>query len=242
MPGFFSKLFSKEKKKAPLSKGELYDLYTEEIIQKVCRRTTNCIDIGANQGDILRIILKHAPEGEHHAFEPIPLMIEQLHSDFGSLAKVHIHDIALSDKKGTSSFNYVVSNPAYSGLIKREYARAEEEDTIITVKTDLLDNVLPADYAVGLIKIDVEGGELAVLKGAVNTLKKHKPVVVFEHGVGAADFYGTTPAMIYDLLTDCGMKIYTLTSWLGQSAALSKTELEGLFQSNEEYYFVADAN
>lgn len=250
---FFSKFFTKEKgyetldsvfdlkiEKKELSKGEVDDLHTEQIIKSICKKDSNCVDIGANKGDILSMIQNIAPKGIHYAFEPIPDMVENLKQKFTN-DNIRIFDIALSSQKGVSSFNYVISNPAYSGLIKRRYDREHEDDTLIEVKTDLLDSILPEDHKVDLIKIDVEGGELPVLKGSINTLKKYKPVVIFEHGTGSSEFYGTTPEDLFDLMHDCGLKIYTLVNWLQSENALTKEELRQLFDSNEEYNFVASA-
>jgi hypothetical protein len=50
------------------------------------------------------------------------------------------------------------------------------------------------------VKVDVEGAEEEVLRGAVETLARHRPLLAFEHGLGSADHYGTTPESIHDLL------------------------------------------
>ena len=50
-----------------------------------------------------------------------------------------VHSYALSNTKGTTTFNYVISNPSYSGLIKRKYDKPNEQDTTIEVETELLD-------------------------------------------------------------------------------------------------------
>lgn len=71
---------------------------------------------------------------------------------------MRLSDVALSDAKGTSSFNYVISNPAYSGFVKRRYDRPHEADTTITVRTNLLDDLIDPGDHVSVIKVDVEGG------------------------------------------------------------------------------------
>jgi FkbM family methyltransferase len=78
--------------------------------------------------------------------------------DFES-SNVHVYDLAASDSVGTSSFDYVVSNPDYSGLKKRRYDRMDEIDRSIEVRTDLLDNVIARENIgrVVFIKIEVEG-------------------------------------------------------------------------------------
>jgi Methyltransferase FkbM domain len=59
------------------------------------------------------------------------------------------------------------------------------------------------------IKVDVEGAELQVFRGAADTLARHKPTVFFEHGEGAADRYGTSSAQIHDLLVgEAGLRIF----------------------------------
>jgi methyltransferase, FkbM family len=228
-------------KKIPIAftKNQQYDRQTNQIIRQVCNRHTNCIDVGAHKGEVLDVMLKYAPDGRHYAFEPIPDMVAALKTKYGTNKNVHVLDVALSDKKGSSTFNYVVSNPSYSGLVKRKYDRDNEEDTTITVQTDRLDDILPADYKPGLMKIDVEGGELLVLTGAVETIRKHKPVIIFEHGLGASDMYGSTPDKVFNLLTDCGLKITRLKTWLQKPEAFTLAEFEAIYRNNSEYYFIA---
>ncbi|WP_276131680.1 FkbM family methyltransferase [Polluticoccus soli] len=228
-------------KKIPIAftKNQQYDKLTNKIIKKVCKPDTNCIDVGAHKGEVLDIILKYSPNGTHYAFEPIPDMYEKLKEKYNSRAGCNIMDIAVSDRKGTSTFNYVVSNPSYSGLIKRKYDRPNETDTTIEVKTDRLDDVLPADYKPGLMKIDVEGGEMLVLLGAKETITRHKPIIIFEHGLGASDFYGSTPDKLFELLHGYGMKISTLKNWLAEKPSLSQREFGELYKHNTEYYFIA---
>ena len=119
-------------------------------------------------------------------------------------------DIALSNCVGETKFNYVVSNPAYSGLIKRSYDKKNEVDEQILVNTNKLDHLIPIESNISLIKIDVEGGELQVLEGGFETIKRCKPHIIFEHGLGASEFYDSTPDKVFKLLTSCGLKISTM--------------------------------
>ena len=228
-------------KKIPIAftKNQQYDKQTLNIIKTVCKTNSNCIDVGAHKGEVLDQILKFAPNGTHFAFEPIPGMYNDLVIKYKSKPNCRIFDIALSNKKGTSTFNYVVSNPSYSGLIKRKYDRSHEEDTTITVKTDAMDDIIPSGTKIDLVKIDVEGGELLVMEGAKRTLTENKPVVIFEHGLGASDYYNSTPAKVFSLLSECGLKVSTLKGWLNGTQALSIQDFESLYRKNAEYYFVA---
>lgn len=228
-------------KKIPIAftKNQQYDKQTGQVIREVCNYDTCCIDVGAHKGEVLDIMLRYAPEGTHYAFEPIPDMYKALVGKYAGDKRCKIYDYALSKETGTTSFNYVISNPSYSGLIKRQYDREHEEDTLIEVKTELLDNIIPESYTPGLIKIDVEGGELLVLEGAVKTITRAKPVIIFEHGLGASDFYGSTPEKIYALLRSCGLRISTMQRWLKRRPCLTEAEFKDHYHKQIDYYFIA---
>ena len=199
--------FTRERSAAHISnleeKNRLYDMQTIAIMKRSLREDSNCVDVGCCQGSILREILRFAPKGTHFAFEPLPGMYQGLREAFGSLTSLHLDDYALSDTTGTTTFQHVVNNRAYSGLRQRRYDRPHEQIEEIVVKTNLLDNLIPKHIAIQFIKVDVEGAELQVFKGAIETIKNSRPIIVFEHGLGAADYYGTSPENVYDLESDC---------------------------------------
>ena len=223
------------------TKNQRYDRLTERVISKVCRPQSNCADVGCHKGEILDLFLQAAPGGQHFGFEPIPFLFENLKAKYAGQANCKFFDLALSNKPGTSSFNYVVSNPSYSGLLKRNYDRPNEEDTQITVRTEKLDDVWPLDLPLHLLKIDVEGGEQMVLEGARETLIRWKPTVIFEHGLGASDVYGSTPEQVFSLLESCGLRIFLLENFLSEGSALDGESFAKQFYERKNYYFVAHA-
>lgn len=227
-------------KKLPIAftQNQRYDRQTQAVIKKVCRPDSNCIDVGCHKGEVLDVMLQYAPNGRHFGFEPIPVMFAALQEKYRG-SQCTILDIALSKEAGEATFNYVVSNPSYSGLQKRKYDRPDEQDTSITVRTAKMDEVLPVDLKVDLIKIDVEGGEMLVLEGARETLIKHRPVVLFEHGLGASDYYGAGPEQVFIYFEACGYQINTLKAWLNGRTALDKTAFEQQFFQKLNYFFIA---
>lgn len=221
------------------TQNQRYDRQTVKVIRKVALSGRNFIDVGCHKGEIMDLYLKYAPDGIHYGFEPIPAMKQALDRKFSGNTNVVISSIALSDREGSSTFNFVISNPAYSGLVKRKYDHQGEKDTSITVQVGRLDDFLPAGFVPHLIKIDVEGGELQVFKGAIQTLKKYKPVVIFEHGLGASDCYGSTPEKVYTLLTECGLKISLMKYWLKGKPGLNSEEFSQQYYEKKNYYFIA---
>ncbi|MCX6180690.1 MAG: FkbM family methyltransferase [Bacteroidetes bacterium] len=221
-----------------LTKNLEYDRLTKIILKQEIKASSNCIDVGCHKGEILDSILKLSPKGRHFGFEPIPYLFNALKEKYNS--KATIYPYALSDKNGTSTFNFVKNAPAYSGINKRNYDTANPDIEEIKVELKTLDELIPSDIKIDLIKIDVEGGEFGVLKGAKNLLKKDKPTIIFESGLGASDFYGTKPNELYDFITiEIGLKIYTLKSFINQHSPLTTKEFEECFNTNKEYYFVA---
>jgi len=209
---------------------------TETIMRRVIQHNSNCIDIGCHKGEILDVMLELAPEGKHTAFEPIPVFYNALIEKYKS--KAVILPYALSDKNGTADFQYVKNAPAYSGLRKREYT-VDPDIEVISVEVKKLDDLI-AGQKVNLIKIDVEGAELNVLQGSINTLKAEKPYIIFEFGMGASNYYDSTPEKMFQLLcVEAGLKISTLKSFVTGKGALSAVDFQKLYESQTEYYFIA---
>ena len=222
----------------PLSKNHLYDIQTKKII-KTLKKDSNCIDVGCFIGEILDLLIKVAPAGQHYGIEPIPEKFNELKKKYANANNCHILNFAASNKKGESDFNFVISNPSYSGLKKRDYDKPNEEDTIITVKTELLDNLIPKEIDIDFIKIDVEGAELQVLQGASRIIERCKPIIVFEHGLGASDIYGTSPEMIYRFFEEKSMKISNLGLWIKGNPPLSADNFSDQYYNKRNYYFIA---
>lgn len=224
-----------------IDKNSYYDRMAETVMKRVLTPTSVCVDVGCHRGDVLKHMIALAPKGFFLAFEPIPDLFRQLKAEFTS-DNIRLYEIALSDNAGTTSFNYVISNPAFSGLKKRRYCRPHEEDTQIEVKTQTLDNILREESIgqVDFIKIDVEGAEYLVLKGAADCIRTHKPYIVFEHGPGGSDYYGIKPEQVYSLLSDdYGLRISLLNDWLLGKGPLTRTTFCHQYYSRKNYYFLA---
>jgi len=225
-----------------LTKNIYYDRLTLKILDKVVKPNSNCIDIGCHKGEIMEEILKRSPGGTHLAFEPIPFLFQQLKEKFQD-NNVQVFDIALSKNTGETTFNYVVNAPAYSGIKQRQYNVKEPKIDKLTVKLETLDHVLPKGYKPDFIKLDVEGAEFDVLKGAEQTLKKYSPFIIFEFGLGASDHYDVDPSEFFSFLCESSKyNIFLLQDFLKGKVFLSANEFLTTYQNNKEYYFIAAPN
>ena len=154
-------------------------------------------------------------------------------------SRAHLFPMALSDQKSVSHFNWVTTNPALSGLRKRPYPDYHREKQI-EVETDLLDHLIDPAIPISLIKIDVEGAEWQVLHGAVQTIQKSKPLILFECGKLGGDLYGYNSTQVFEFFQDeLGYQIFCLPDWLHKKRALSSEAFEELYETGKEYYFLA---
>ena len=216
-----------------LMKNEIYDRQADEVIERVLKDNSNAIDIGCHKGQYLDLFLKHAPQGYHFAFEPIPHLAKILQTEFPS---VEVYNCALSNKPGEAAFYIVPDAPALSGLNARTFIKSDSPRQEIVVSTERLDTIIPQEVKIDLIKIDVEGAEGLVIEGAINTIKCNKPYIILEHGNLSSTVFGYSSSDIYDLLVEqCGLSISLLKNWLYQGPSLSKQE----FIESRDWYFLA---
>jgi FkbM family methyltransferase len=176
----------------------------EAVIPKFCRPGTTAIDVGANIGQWAVPMSKAVGErGQLLAFEPIPVMCAALNKTFqvNGLFHAHAFEFALSERSGTADFFINLRNDKLvdSGFSSLE--RCVQGATQIKVKTITLDEFVASQCvaAISFIKIDVEGHEYAVLKGAKNVLSTHRPVLVIETGHENKEYRERTHDFFYAL-------------------------------------------
>lgn len=135
------------------------------------------IDVGANEGIWSVQLARYT--ARVHAFEPNPICIAQLARVLPS--NVQLHKMAVSDKSGTANLRYDPTNTGLGTIAENNVIDANpdvKEVVIVEVPVGTIDAFVFND--VGLIKIDVEGHEEAVVRGAEATLRRERPVFVIE--------------------------------------------------------------
>lgn len=222
-----------------VTKNLAYDRLTKAILKKVVSEESNCIDVGCHKGEILDLILVESPKGQHFAFEPIPFFYHRLKEKYSG--NVRIFPFALSEKSGKTSFNFVKNAPAYSGIKERKYQTENPDIEKIDVELKPLDEVIPSNIKIDFIKIDVEGGEFDVLRGAKRILIDDKPILLFESGLGASEYYGTTPDSLFDFLEEFGYSLFIMKDFVKNASPLTASAFKTIYETNAEYYFVAES-
>lgn len=154
------------------------DVSMEWVIKRYAKQNTLAIDVGCNVG-LLALLMADAVGdlGEVYAVEPNPSLHEYIKKLFriNALSNMTLFQAVCSREKGNLSFcingdDHTKSKLALDGGLR---VGAIPIDELVKVSNKPL----------SLIKIDVEGHELDVLKGAVKTLKEKRPTLVFETGM-----------------------------------------------------------
>lgn len=214
-----------------------YNWQSIAVMFRVLRRNSNCIDVGAHVGDILQHMVAISPGGRHYAFEPLPHLSQKLAQTF---PQVIVHQAAVGDTNGESEFLFVQNDPTFSGLRRRIYNRPDPNIATIRVHLVTLDEVIPRSEKVAFIKIDVEGGEFHVLKGGIETIRRGKPVIVFEANCISTGQYGVKADDVYLLLTGTlEYEVSTMERWLKRELPYTREEFENNWNRGPEFYFIA---
>jgi len=123
------------------------------------------IDVGANVGFFSMLIRDIFPSSKIYSFEPTPLTYSCLKRNLVGDRKTHTYNLGISDKPGIAKMNF----DPQSSLISQISSRGN-----INVKLTTLDNFIRNNQInmIDILKIDTEGHELYVLKGAKKTLSK----------------------------------------------------------------------
>jgi hypothetical protein len=86
------------------------------LLERELRDDSDCLDVGAHSGSMLREIVRLAPRGRHVAWEPLPAFAAALRQEFPG---VEVREAALADESGQRELTHVIDEPAWSGLAAR---------------------------------------------------------------------------------------------------------------------------
>jgi len=152
-------------------------------LDRIVPRGAVTVDVGAHCGLYTRKLARLSRQV--YAFEPSRQMADLLRRT--SASNVSVHEIALSDHTGNAELLIPQDGQGLVyGLASLEPAVSASSQTVASVKvpTSRLDAIVQQDVA--FVKIDVEGHELSVLKGAIELLEQSQPVFLWKRRTGTA--------------------------------------------------------
>lgn len=184
------------------------------------------VDIGANVGYFTRRLAgRVGGNGRVYAFEPDPENFARLKRRLSHCPNTVLSNAAASDVTGRGQLHV---SPDLN-VDHRIYDAGAGRD-VLSIQVTTLDDAIPENLKVDVIKIDVQGAEWRVLAGAQAVLAKNPHVVIvmefWPHGIAAS---GHDPARMLDDIENLGFSIQTL------GTPFERSELAGLAGRKDWY-------
>jgi FkbM family methyltransferase len=154
----------------------------QEALRREVRPGAVVYDIGANIGFFSLLSARLAgPDGRVEAFEPVPAsaMAVRANAALNGFPTIAVHNVAVSDRHGSGTFLVPVES-GWSHLADRgwhESTRRQLDVALVALDDQIARELLPPP---DVVKIDVEGSEIAVLRGLSETLRSRSVVIVCE--------------------------------------------------------------
>jgi FkbM family methyltransferase len=141
-------------------------------------------DVGANLGQSACKFSYAFPDATIHSFEPVSAIYKQLETAVAKDAHLHCHHMALGSQAGSRTV-YIASDPHMHSLIRPVETIGEEQVMVQTLDRFTAENNIEC---IDLLKVDTEGFDLEVLKGAEQLLsEKRVAFVLVEVGFHPGD-------------------------------------------------------
>lgn len=189
---------------------EEYELEVQ-FLEKLVGPGDVFVDAGANCG-VYTVAAAHlvGASGQVLAFEPGEASLAMLRRnvELNGFSQVRVFPTALSENSGTARL-YAHDHGASSFTLGRT---EEGERLSFEIETATLDAILPKEgiSRVDVIKMDVEGAEELILRGATQLFDRCRPKVIFEINSPAISRLGLTEAGAWDFLTMRGYRFYLM--------------------------------
>lgn len=177
----------------------LHEEHVQGAVAGILKPGMSFWDVGAHIG-LLTLIAARAvgASGQVHSFEPMPENRERLLASIkmNDFQNITVHDTALAAESGEAMLHAHQSSTMWT-LIQE---RGEQKGIIVRCHT--LDEVVQSIAPPHLIKVDVEGTEVDVLRGGQRLLQEHRPslIVEFSNGELLAQAHKLLPFHRFDFL------------------------------------------
>jgi len=171
------------------------------ILEAMDRKPGAFVDVGANMGIISAYIARALPDRTIIAMEPDPMTAKRTAAVFGlnRLRNAQLIEAAASETDGSITF-YSPKGKSESASVIPSRERRMRRVSVDALKVDSLDYQGP----ISCVKFDVEGHEPAAIRGSLETIRKHRPTIIFEYHWDIAPKLGWTAEEICDLISSCG--------------------------------------
>lgn len=196
------------------------------------------LDIGAHHGWFFHCWKNWSPGARIYAFEPYPPAFDKASALYGADADTHIYPEAVGAETGKRRLNVLEQSPVSNSLLEpdesawRDVAFRHGDISTVDVNVTTIDDIVGREKLGGvyLLKIDTQGFEMEVLRGAADSLPRVDHIFV-ESGIRG--LYRDAPRFsdVFEFLTDRGFHLMAMQSWHRGNHVLVETDM--LFRRND---------
>lgn len=162
--------------------GDRYEYPTPKILTQWCEQATAFFDIGANYGFFTFLLAAKYTKLPIYAFDPHPMNVNSLQKTvaLNRLSNIFPHPLGLSNQHETLTFQAAMDDSGHSTFTNLTPDSSSENYDPILAEVWPLDELLiqgliqPPKNGRWVAKIDVEGFEMRVLQGMIQTLKEKR--------------------------------------------------------------------
>lgn len=184
------------------------------LAKQIAPHSSTFIDVGANLGEWSEIFYNHISDKNKCKgllFDPSPLAFKNLQTKFKDTATIELINVAVSDKSGQMTFYENPDHFARSSLVDDVDNPNAVKTTINVTTLDEEINKRKLEY-IDFLKIDAEGYDLHVMRGASNLISKQQiGIIQFEY-IGAWAGASSTLVAALNLLNSSDYQVFLLKS------------------------------
>jgi FkbM family methyltransferase len=207
----------------PIRDSQVWEPHVIAVLERIIQPGFVCLDVGANIGAITLPLARLASDGHVHAFEASPTAFELLKRNISSNGLTNATPVHAAITNLSGDTLEIFSPGANLGWAHTTFGEQGREGTREEVQTLALDDYGFAGNSLqrrcDLIKMDVEGGEIKALRGAMRMIEQHHPALVIEYNPAPAEWFaGNSRRALYDVLT----ALYPNISIIGPGGGLEQ--------------------
>lgn len=154
---------------------------SKNYIFKTVKSNFNCLDIGANIGEVSLNLAKICAQGKVYSFEPTKNTFEKLNKNIqlNSFNNITAFNFGIGRNEAEFPiYQFQEGNDGANRIIMN--AESNQNNILEIIKIKSLDQISHEFPKIDLIKIDVEGFENEVIEGALNYIDQHRPILIIE--------------------------------------------------------------
>lgn len=197
----------------------------DRLVHRLCKPGGTFVDIGAQYGAVFGPAHQNDPSIKVIAFEADPQKADALRVSY---PYAQVIGLAVGETPGQATFYLNLEASGFNSLVPSEDPKLRR----ISVEVVRLDDVIP-ETRPDVIKIDVEGAELGVLRGGTRVIGTSRPVIMFECVLQAVNALGYCAGGLWDWLDANGFYVFTPDRMAHEAPCLARE----VFLDAQQYPF-----